>query len=88
MFIHERQCRSKRNNEARSRNDCCCGQAKLVHILRVCVYVCGVCVCVCVGVGVGVCVAVFIEHAKRMRHMILSSVAYLFVPNFVTLCRK
>jgi hypothetical protein len=35
-----------------------------------------------------VSVALVIQHAKRMRHIILSSVAYLAVPYFSTLSHK
>jgi len=40
------------------------------------------CVCVCVRVCVCVCVALAIQHAKRMRRIVLSSVAFLAVPYF------
>jgi hypothetical protein len=46
-----------------------------------------VCVCVCVCVCVYVC-ALFIQHAKRMRRTILSSVACPAVPYFPTLSHK
>jgi len=35
-----------------------------------------------------VSVALFIQHAKRMRHVILSSVAFLTVPYLTTLSHK
>ena len=38
--------------------------------------------CVCV------CVALVIQHAKRMRHIVLSSVASLAPPYFSTLSHK
>jgi hypothetical protein len=38
--------------------------------------------------GVRVCVALVIQHAKRMRRTILSSVAYVAVPYFSTLFHK
>ena len=43
-----------------------------------------VCVCVCVYV----CVALIIQYAKRMRHIILSSVACLAIPCFSKLSHK
>jgi hypothetical protein len=58
----------------------------------VCVSVCvsvrvgvcvGVCVCVCVGGGVSILVLV-IRHAKRMRRIILPSVARPVLPDFPT----
>jgi len=48
---------------------CCSGKAKSIA--------CCECVCVCVGGG-----SKFIEHAIRMRHVLLSSVARLDVPYF------
>ena len=36
------------------------------------------CVCVCVCVCVCLCVALVIQHAKRMRRIIMSSVACLY----------
>jgi hypothetical protein len=56
---HDGQCTFKRNIEARSRNHSYRGRAKVLYIL---------CVCVCVCV----CVAIVVEHAKRMRRIILS----------------
>jgi hypothetical protein len=58
--------------EKRSRS-CCHGKAVVLHILSVCVYV---------------SVALVIEHAKRMRRAILSSVASLAAPCFSTLYYK
>jgi len=52
----------KRNIEARSLKNCCCGEA------------------VSVTYSEFVCEALFIQRAKRMCHIILSSVACLVVP--------
>jgi hypothetical protein len=38
--------------------------------------------------GTAVSVALVIQHAKHMRHIIVSSVAFLFVPHFSTLSYK
>jgi hypothetical protein len=54
----------KRNIEARSRNHCC--HAKAISVTY--------CVCVCVPV------ALVIQHEKRMRRIILSSVDSLALP--------
>jgi hypothetical protein len=43
------------------------------------VYVC-VCVCVCVRVYECTCVALVMQHEKRMRCILLSSVACLTLP--------
>jgi len=43
-----------------------------------------VCVCVCVCV----CVALIIQYVKRMRRIILSSMAYLATPTFSKLSHK
>ena len=43
-----------------------------------------VCVCVCVCV----CVALVIQHAKRMRRIILLSVTCVVLPYFATLSHK
>jgi len=53
---------------------------KVLHVLSVCV-----CVCVCVCV---VCVALEIQHAKRVLHIILPSVACPALPNYSTLPHK
>ena len=54
----------ERNNEARSRNHCCCGKA--ISITRSeCVFE-----------------ALTIQHPKRMRRIILSSVTCLVPPYF------
>jgi len=71
---------------------CVCGVCVVCGVWCVCV--CGVwCVCVCGVCGVCVCVCVCIlaflfRHAKRMRHIILSPVAYLAVPSFSTFSHK
>ena len=44
--------------------------------------------CVCVYICVCVCVSLFIRHAKRMRCVILSSVACLAEPYFSILSHK
>jgi hypothetical protein len=62
----------QRNTEARSRTPCCRGKA-----INIAYSVC-VCVCVCVCLSV----ALFIQHAKRMSRIILSSVTFLAVPYF------
>ena len=71
-YKQDRQCTYKRIKEARSRNHCCRGKAVNVQYFK--------------------CVSVFlphvIRHAKRMRRIILSSVAYLALPNFSTLSHK
>jgi len=71
----------KGNTEARSRNRFSGGEA--INIKH-CVWVC---VCVCVRGG-GLSIAVIIQHAKRMRHILLSSVSSLAVPYFSTLSYK
>jgi hypothetical protein len=64
------------NTEWLSRHHCCRTKARSITY--------SVCVCVCVCV----CVALVIQHAKRMRPIILSCVAYLAVPYFSTLSHK
>jgi len=64
----------KRSIEARSLCYCYSGKAKII------IY--SVCVCVCVSV------ALVIQHAKRMRRIIFSSVAYLALPFFSILSHK
>ena len=64
----------KRNIGAHSRNGCYCG--KTISITQ------AECVCVCV------CVALFIQHAKRMRCVILPFVVRLALPHFSTFPHK
>jgi hypothetical protein len=57
------------------------------------VCVCGcvcVCVCVCVGCvcGVYLCIVLDIQHARRMRRIILSSVACAALPCLAALSHK
>jgi len=52
-----------------------------VCVWCVCV-LCGVCVCVCV------CVTLVVQHAKRMRRILLSAVTLSGYPIFSTLCHK
>jgi hypothetical protein len=61
----------RRKVEARSRNHCCSGTAKVLHILSVCV-----------------CVVLVTQRAKRMRRIILSSVACPALPYFSTFSHK
>jgi hypothetical protein len=68
----DRQWTYKRNNEARSRNHCCCGKAISITYSE----------CLCV------CVALVIQHAKRMCGIILSSVAWLALPYFSHIISK
>ena len=82
--VHEqdRQRTYTSNIETRLRNNFCRGKANIVtHLECVCV-----CVCVCVRACVCVSAALVIQHAKRVRHIILSLVACLAVPYFSTLC--
>ena len=58
--------------EARSRNHCCRGEAISITYSE----------CVCSSL------AIVIQHAKRMRCIVLSSVAWLAVPHFSTLSHK
>jgi hypothetical protein len=76
-----------RNVEARSRNHCCREKQSVLHSL--CVYVCAcTCMCVCVCVSVCLSVALFSQHAKRMRSIILCSVACQALKYFSTLSHK
>ena len=68
----DRQCTYKCNVEARSRNHSCRGKAISITYSE-CVFV---------------SVALVTQHAKRMRRIILSSVACLAVPYFPTLSHK
>jgi len=71
---------------------CVCGVCVVCVVCVWCVCVCGVCVwcvcggrvlCMCVcGVCVCVCVALVSQHAKRMRHTILSSLTCPALPYF------
>ena len=61
-----------RNTEARSLNYCCRGKA----------------ICVTYSEWVRVCVVWVIQHAKRMRRIILPSMAWLSPPYFSTLSHK
>jgi hypothetical protein len=45
-------------------------------------------VCVCVRACVFVCAALVIQHVKRIRHVLFSSVACLPLPYFSTLSQK
>jgi hypothetical protein len=73
-----------RNIEARSCNRRCCGTAIITNYMScVCVCVC-VCVCLCVCVSV----ALVIQHEKRMRGIILSSVVCPTLLYFSTLSQK
>ena len=65
----------KRKIQAHSHIHCCRGKAKIRHILSMCL-------CLCVSI------ALVVRHAKRMRHIISSSVACPAVPYFSTLSRK
>jgi hypothetical protein len=58
---------------------------RILHILSM--FVC-VCVCVCVCVSVCLSVALVIQHAKRMRRIILSSAVCLAVLYFSALSHK
>jgi len=69
----ERQCKYTRNVQVRSHNRCCCGKAKCIPNLRERV-------CVCVSARK----VLVIQHAKRIHHIILSSVACLALPHFYT----
>jgi len=65
---------------------CGCGVCVcVVCVCGVCVWCGVVCVCVCVC---GVCVALVIQHAIRMRRILLSYVACPAVQNFSTLSHK
>ena len=64
------------NTQEHSRNYCC-REKEIIITYSECR-----CVCVCV------CVALVTQHAKRMCHVILLSVACLSPPHFITLSHK
>jgi hypothetical protein len=83
----------KRNIQARSRNNCCCGNAISTTYWCVCVHVCA-CLrasgypsawaCACAYVHT----ALLIQHATRMRHIVTSFVVPRSLPYFSTLSHK
>jgi hypothetical protein len=74
------------NTEAPSRNT--------VTVEKQQVLIIGLCACACMRVGARAhehaCerVALLIQHAKRVRHIVSSSLAFLAAPHFSTLSHK
>jgi hypothetical protein len=81
-YENQRHCYVQHNNKANSCNHCCSGKAISITYSEFGFECQCVCVCVCV------CVALVVQHAKRMRHIVLSSVASLAPPYFSTLSHK
>ena len=83
----------QRNNEALSRNHCCCGKAINIRYLCVCVYAYA-CVRACGYPGAWACafayvhIALLIQHATRMRHIVTSFVTPQSPLYFSTLLHK